>query len=145
MRHPSLTAARRLVLMAALQFAPLPAFAATTGVNTPAAPARAGSVAKRTASAPSKRSSVTASRALADTSARNRPRVAPRTLDDIHIEGEIPVPQVLFITAREQRRILGFQHHRYARTSLELGEATPVLSGAVVTRPAPVPRKETPR
>jgi hypothetical protein len=66
-------------------------------------------------------------------------------LDDIHIEGEIPVPQVLFITAREQRRILGFQHHRYARTSLALGEATPVLSGAVVTRPAPVPRKETPR
>jgi hypothetical protein len=130
-------------LAALLALAPCTVALAATGV--PATRAAKPAVAMRTATAASQRSSVTRSRALADTSARNRPRVAPRTLDDIHIEGEIPVPQVLFITAREQRRILGFQHHRYARTSLELGEATPALSGAVVTRPAPVPRKETPR
>ncbi len=38
-----------------------------------------------------------------------------RRLEDIHIEGEIPVPQVLFITARDQRRYLEFQHRRYRR------------------------------
>jgi hypothetical protein len=47
---------------------------------------------------------------------------APRTLDDIHIEGEIAVPQVLFITARDQRRILDFQHRRYLETSRQIGE-----------------------
>src|SRR5882672_5250818 len=45
----------------------------------------------------------------------------PRTLEDIHIEGEIPVPQVLFITARDQRRFLQFQHRRYLKTSREIG------------------------
>lgn len=119
--------------------------AATTPAATGAAAHRAPVVAKRTLSSAPKRSGVTTPKAVADTSARTRPRVAPRTLDDIHIEGEIPVPQVLFITAREQRRIMGFQHQRYARTSLQLGEATPPLSGVVVTRPAAVPRKETPR
>ena len=70
--------------------------------------------------------------------------MAPRTLDDIHIEGEIPVPQVLFITAREQRRFLEFQHHRYRRTSLELGRATPTPARIVVTGPQPAVRKENP-
>ncbi len=121
------------------------AHAAPSAAGVPATHARSTTVAKRTTGTASRRSSVTPTHALADTSARGRPRVAPRTLDDIHIEGEIPVPQVLFITAREQRRIMGFQHHRYARTSLQLGEATPALSGAVVTHPAPVVRKETPR
>jgi hypothetical protein len=73
----------------------------------------------------------------------DRPKVAPRTLDDIHIEGEIPVPQVLFITARDQRRFLEFQHHRYRRTSLELGRATPTPSRIVVTAPSSTPRKES--
>ena len=68
--------------------------------------------------------------------------MAPRTLDDIHIEGEIPVPQVLFITAREQRRFLEFQHHRYRRTSLELGRATPTPARIVVTGPQAEARKE---
>jgi TolA-binding protein len=72
-------------------------------------------------------------------------RVAPRTLDDIHIEGEIPVPQVLFITARDQRRFMEFQHHRYQRTSLELGRATPSPKRIVVSEPTPAERKENPR
>jgi hypothetical protein len=75
----------------------------------------------------------------ADSSAatRGRPRVAPRILDDIRIEGEIPVPQVLFITARDQRRFMEFQHHRYQVTSLELGRATPAPSGLVVPTARP--------
>jgi hypothetical protein len=66
-------------------------------------------------------------------------------LDDIHIEGEIPVPQVLFITARDQRRFMEFQHHRYLKTSVELGRATATPSRVVVTAPAPVERKENQR
>lgn len=85
---------------------------------------------------------VTRGRSAADTSARAKPRVGTRMLDDIHIEGEIPVPQVLFITARDQRRFMEFQHHRYQKTSVELGRATATPSRVVVTAPAPVERKE---
>jgi len=66
-------------------------------------------------------------------------------LDDIHIEGEIPVPQVLFITAREQRRFMEFQHHRYTRTSLELGRGTAMPSRIVVPEPSPAQGKENQR
>jgi hypothetical protein len=81
----------------------------------------------------------------ADSLARPGSRVAPRTLDDIHIEGEIPVPQVLFITARDQRRFMEFQHHRYTRTSLELGRGTAMPSRVVVPEPGPVLGKEKER
>ena len=57
----------------------------------------------------------------------------PRTLQDIHIEGEIPVPQVLFITARDQRRFVDFQTQRYLRTSREVGEQTVFPSRIMVT------------
>jgi hypothetical protein len=70
---------------------------------------------------------------------------APRTLEDIHIEGEIPVPQVLFITAREQRRFLEFQHHRYLRTSRQLGEATLPPEHVLVTSSPLTPSQERPR
>jgi hypothetical protein len=83
--------------------------------------------------------------ATADSLARPGSRVAPRTLDDIHIEGEIPVPQVLFITARDQRRFMEFQHHRYTRTSLELGRGTAMPSRVVVPEPGPVLGKENER
>jgi hypothetical protein len=88
--------------------------------------------------------------AAADSLERSRPgsrgaRVAPRTLDDIHIEGEIPVPQVLFITARDQRRFMEFQHHRYARTSLELGRGTAMPSRIVIPEPSTAERKENQR
>ena len=56
-----------------------------------------------------------------------------RRLEDVHIEGEIPVPQVLFVTARDQRRVVEFQHRRYLRTSRQLGEQTPLPSRIVVT------------
>ena len=66
-------------------------------------------------------------------------------LDDIHIEGEIPVPQVLFITAREQRRFMEFQHHPNTRTSLELGRGTAMPSRIVVPEPSPAQGKENQR
>ena len=67
----------------------------------------------------------------------------PRQLDDIHIEGEIAVPQVLFITARDQRRFLDFQHHRYLRTSVAVGGATTFPSRiAVIKSPVLDARKE---
>ena len=73
-------------------------------------------------------------------------REAPRTLQDIHIEGEIPVPQVLFITARDQRRFLDLQHRRYLKTSQQVGEQTVLPSWIGVTSPAPTDaRKENPR
>ena len=76
------------------------------------------------------------------------PRAAEpsRTLQDIHIEGEIPVPQVLFITARDQRRFMDLQHRRYLRTSQEVGEQTVFPSWIALIRNHPaVERKETPR
>jgi len=63
----------------------------------------------------------------------------PRRLEDIHIEGEIPAPQVLFITARDQRRFTRFHHERYLKSSLEVGEATPLP-----TRIALTPNRSTP-
>jgi hypothetical protein len=64
------------------------------------------------------------------------PAEAPRTLQDIQIKGEIAVPQVLFITARDQRRFMDFQHKRYLRTSRELGEHT-TLPQRIVSDPDP--------
>lgn len=74
-----------------------------------------------------------------------RPGSAARTLDDIHIEGEIPVPQVLFITARDQRRFLEFQPHRYLRSSRQLAEATLPPGWIVVTRSPLTPAEEISR
>ena len=87
-----------------------------------------------------------------DSTAAARPKPAagvasmPRTLEDVHIEGEIPVPQVLFITAREQRRFMDFQHHRFMRTSTQLGEQTPYPTWIAVIHDQPIDgRKETSR
>ena len=69
----------------------------------------------------------------------------PRKLQDIHIEGEIPVPQVLFITARDQRRFVDFQQRRYLQDESGAGRADelPIADFLVgsVSREA---RKETP-
>ena len=46
-----------------------------------------------------------------------------RRLEDIHIEGEVPVPQVLFITGRDQRRFLEFRHKEYQQSGVEVGRA----------------------
>ena len=91
-----------------------------------------------------------AQRAATATTPAARPKpttpAMPRTLSDVHIEGEIPVPQVLFITARDQRRFMDFQHHRYLRSSTQLGEATPSPTWVAVTNGSPDDsRKETSR
>jgi len=113
--------------------APDPADARSPGAPRATGPARA--------TAPRR----TAPRSAAADSASRAHRMAPRRLDDIRIEGEIPVPQVLFITAREQRRFMEFQHHHYQKTSLELGRATATPSQIVVTAPTPGERKEEQR
>jgi hypothetical protein len=85
------------------------------------------------------RADAKATGARADTKASG-----PRTLQDIHIEGEIPVPQVLFITARDQRRFVEFQTQRYLKTSQQVGEQTAFPSRIVVTGAhAAAPAKET--
>ena len=76
--------------------------------------------------ATTKRAQPRTSAAADSTRANGAPSTAAasRRLDDIHIEGEIPMPQVLFITARDQRRFTDFNAQRYLRTSLEVGEQT---------------------
>ena len=129
--------ARRWTAFASLALVVLGAATAALAATT--APARG--------TRPAARRPAAAKPAAPDSLERARPgsRVAPRTLDDIHIEGEIPVPQVLFITARDQRRFMEFQHHRYARTSLELGRGTAMPSRIVVPEPSPAERKENQR
>jgi hypothetical protein len=111
-----------------------------------ASPARAGTAAESRSTTPAgaHRTSVpthaaarpqAGTRASAKTdSAAAIAHAGARTLEDIHIEGEIPVPQVLFITAREQRRFMEFQHHRYLKNSREVGAATVPPSRIVMTR-----------
>jgi len=55
-----------------------------------------------------------------------------RRLDEIAIEGEIPVPQVLFITARDQRRFLDANPSRYVRTSRQVADAMPTPTRVIV-------------
>jgi hypothetical protein len=60
-----------------------------------------------------------------------------RRLEDVYIEGEIPVPQVLFVTGRDQRRYFDFQHQRYLQQSLEANRkaAAPTWVRVVGNRP----------
>ena len=110
--------------------------AARVGIAAPAQPGAARGV-------PGTPAQPGAARGVSETPAH--PGAAARTLDDIHIEGEIPVPQVLFITARDQRRFLEFQDRRYRRTSRKIGEDTVLPSRIVVTGARPNPEKETSR
>jgi len=48
---------------------------------------------------------------------------APRTLSDIQIEGEVDMPQVQFITARERYRTHDFHHRRYMKSFEQIGRA----------------------
>jgi hypothetical protein len=43
-----------------------------------------------------------------------------RTLADVPIEGEVPVPEVLFISGRDSWRTLDFENERYLPTALEI-------------------------
>ena len=53
--------------------------------------------------------------------AQQKPRV--RTLDEITIEGEIPLPQVLFVTATESARIESAFARLYTPSALDIGRA----------------------
>lgn len=100
------------------------------------APATSDAAAAAGATLPPRR---TATRASAGREARPKPGPAgmpPRTLREVHIEGEIPAPQVLFVTARDQRRILEFRHRRYLRTAAGLAAATPFPTWIGVTEVA---------
>jgi hypothetical protein len=74
--------------------------------------------------------------------ARRDGKSALRRLDDIHIEGEIPVPQVLFVSGRDQHRYLDFQHRRYLKTSLAIGQETVLPSRITWIGPTPVPERK---
>ena len=97
-----------------------------------AAPARAasGAKARRRSAGDAKEPAV---------SAPTRPAAAPRRLEDIHIEGEIPAPQVLFVTAHDQRRVTRFHHQRYLKTALRVGEETPLPTRITTTRGPAIP------
>ncbi len=110
------------LLVAALLFAGSTRDASAAGV-----PARAHSVRSRATTHATARSSSHATAA----------RDSARTLDAIHIEGELDVPEVLFITARDQRRIVEFQHRRYLGTSAQALHATPSPTRLVVDRRGP--------
>ncbi len=54
-------------------------------------------------------------------SARSRAPAPVRTLDAITIEGEIPLPQILFIAMHDVPRYPDEIHRRFVRTGLEVG------------------------
>ncbi len=116
-----------------------------------AAPARPKAAADSTAMAPAKKNTAPARpKAAADSAAMasvkkdatpspTRTVAAPRRLEDIHIEGEIPAPQVLFITARDQRRFTKFHHRRYLKPSVLVGETTLLPTRVALTSPPSTP------
>ena len=120
----------RLMCVLAIVVAPVLAQGAATPTAKPTATKSSQkSASKKPRAAVQKTQKATAAKPPAGTA-------GPRRLEDIHIEGEVPVPQVLFITARDQRRFLESHHELYLRTSRELGESTP-LPARVVLTPAP--------
>jgi TolA-binding protein len=58
-----------------------------------------------------------------------------RTLDAIRIEGEIDVPQVLFITARDYRRFRDGTPARYQTTSADIAKSVPLPKRVRVVAP----------
>ena len=90
----------------------------------PAADAQSAPARSRSARASSAKTSKSKAASKSASTATPAAPAGNRTLDEIHIEGEVAVPQVLFITARDQRRYLDFQHRRYLKSSRQLGEST---------------------
>jgi hypothetical protein len=65
--------------------------------------------------------------------ASERPSKEPvRTLDEITIEGEIPLPQVLFISSREEPRYGDLLHRRYFVQCADVGMGGPIAAGVWV-------------
>jgi hypothetical protein len=141
MTVPRAIAAGILILALAL---PAAAQTGDSAPARPAAPAASSSAPAKTTATGDRSRPATAAAPRATSADRSRSNRAPgsRRLEDIHIEGEIPVPQVLFITARDQRRMLDFQHRRYLRTSRQVGEQTVFPSRIVLAR-SPSTGKET--
>ena len=96
---------------------------------------------KTAASAPStmKRKAAAPKQTVAKRDSSARTVAAPRRLEDIHIEGEIPAPQVLFITARDQRRFTKFHHRRYLKSSVQVGETTLLPTRVALTSQSTTP------
>lgn len=134
MRH-ALTLSLALLLSAPIAGAQTSPPTTATATTPPAvAPAKTKAAGAKTTAKKAGTRKATAKKA-AETSGKGKTAAKPetRTLQDIHIEGEIPVPQVLFITARDQRRFVDFQHQRYLKTSQEVGQQTALPSRLVVT------------
>ena len=127
------------LLLLAIWIAPAAEAAPASPTRTPARRSAASSARPTGARATAK-----ARAAGADSTSVSPDRAAARTLEDIHIEGEIPVPQVLFITAREQRRFMEFQHHRYLKNSHDVGAATVPPSRIVMSRAPSSPERSHP-
>ncbi len=127
-----------LCLLAAAFTAPADAAPAKRKAATPSGATSRAS--KRATATPAKQDAAATGGAAARGGAvPARTVAAPRRLEDIHIEGEIPAPQVLFVTARDQRRLTRFHHRRYLMTSAQVGEATPLPTRVTLTTPPPAP------
>jgi hypothetical protein len=48
---------------------------------------------------------------------------APRTLEEIAIEGQVDLPEVLFISSRERIKTNEFHHRRYLKSAAQIAEA----------------------
>jgi hypothetical protein len=115
-------------ILGAMTMAVMLLAAATAEADRPAASGRKSPAAK----------SATAKSAAGKALTAKSPAVADsRRLSDIHIEGEIPVPQVLFVSVGDQRRFIDFQHRRYLRSAGELGASG--LPSRIMTGPPPLP------
>lgn len=94
--------------------------------------AAAGSDTTAAARASVARTATSASKPAATSSAAR-----PRRLEDIPIDGDVAMPQVLFITGRDQRRIPCVHHRRYLPEAKALGEATVLPARLAVSGAAP--------
>jgi hypothetical protein len=47
----------------------------------------------------------------------------PRTLEEIAIEGQVDLPEVLFISSRERIKTNEFHHRRYLKSAARIAEA----------------------
>jgi hypothetical protein len=80
--------------------------------------------------------------------AKPRPATAPaaaasRRLEDVHIEGELEVPRVTFITVRQPHRFTDFTRPTSVRSSRRLADdATYPAWISTAAKPAPDARKE---
>jgi hypothetical protein len=46
----------------------------------------------------------------------------PRTLEEISIEGQVDLPEVLFISSRERIKTNEFHHRRYLKSAAQIAE-----------------------